>query len=201
MIIKQFDTNEEWLEARRGKITGSRLNDIYSPRGAVKMGFYELIAEKLALAPDGENVMERGHRLEEEAVMKLEEELGIELNKSLVMWEREDNSSIAISPDAFTDDLSIACEVKCLGSAKHIKAYIEKQIEEVEYRLQAIQYFVVNDKLEKLYFCFYDPRLCVKQFFYLTFERKDIQEDINKYLEFQRKQLEEVDKIVKELSF
>ena len=41
---------EEWLEWRKGKITGSRLNDIIVKRGTGrKLGFYEVIAERLAV--------------------------------------------------------------------------------------------------------------------------------------------------------
>lgn len=201
MIIKKFENNEDWMEARRGKITGSVLKDIVILRGKEeKIGFYNLIAEKLAIAPDGENVMERGHRLEEEAILQLEKELGKTFNKELVIWEREDNNSIAISPDGYSEDLKEAVEVKCLASGRHLEALLKNEIPS-EYEFQKLQYFIVNPELERLYFCFYDPRLSVKQFFYFTIERKEIQEDIDKYLEYQRKKLEEVEEIVKKLSF
>ena len=67
---------------RRGKITGSRLKEIYSKRDPDKrkIGFYELVAEKLGLPPDdGETAMERGTRLEEEAVDRYAEVSGKEI--------------------------------------------------------------------------------------------------------------------------
>ena len=54
-----FETKEAWAEARRGKITGTRLKDIIVKRGTgKKIGFYELIAERLGIPvrrrrPDG----------------------------------------------------------------------------------------------------------------------------------------------------
>ena len=40
MIVKKFETKDEWMEARKGKITGSRLKDIVVKRGIdEKIGF------------------------------------------------------------------------------------------------------------------------------------------------------------------
>lgn len=203
MKINYFNDEFSWKEARKTKITGSRLKDIVVLRGAgKKMGFYELIAERLAIPrPEGENKMERGHELEELAVELAEKELKKEFNKELVIWERDDDSCIAISPDAYTKDLKEAVEVKCLSSALQVKAIINNEPEQ-DFKFQYLQYFIVNDKLEKLHVVMYDPSL-IEKLQYKRFEinRKDIQEDIEKYLEYQRKELEEVNNIVNKLSF
>lgn len=201
MKVKKFSDEASWMEARRTKITGSRLKGIISLRGGNKIGYYELIAERLALPATNENPMDRGHRLEEEAIERFMEETGKKVDNSLVIWERDDNESIAISPDGFIGETE-AVEVKCLASARHIEAFLmgEHFIPD-EYEFQVLQYFIVNDKLQKLYFVFYDPRLSVKDFFYRTIERKEIKEDIKKYLEYQRKTLEEVNNIVNSLTF
>src|SRR3954454_22227301 len=97
-----FDSQEEWLAARRGKITGSRLKDIVMKRGTgYKMGYYELIAERLAVAADDENPMDRSTRLEEEAMKRFVEQTRKKVDTSLVIWTRDDNESIAVSPDGF----------------------------------------------------------------------------------------------------
>lgn len=195
-----FETKEEWLEARRGRITGSRLKDIVVKRGTgKKIGFYELIAERLGIPPDGEDVMERGNRLESEALEHFATETGKKLNTSLVMWTRDDNENIAISPDAFIGKTE-AVETKCLSSARHIEALLTQQVPS-EYEMQVLQYFIVNDSLKTLYFVFYDPRLIAKPFFYITIKREDVQEKVDEYLEYQRTTLEEVNKIVNELTF
>lgn len=201
MQIKKFDNEDEWLSARRTKITGTRLNDIYSVRGTVKKGFYELIAERLAIdRPAGEDKMARGHELEPEAISMCEKELGKTFNKELVMWERDDNPSIAISPDAYLEDLIEAIEVKCLSSADHIKAVIDNEPPK-DYEHQILQYFIVNDALQILHFVMYDPSLTVKQYVRFEIKREDIKDDIKKFLKFEREQLDEVKKIVNKLSF
>lgn len=193
-----YDTREEWLAARRGKITGSRLKDLIVKRGTgKKIGFYELIAERIAVASDGENPMDRGTRLEEEAMARFSEEVGRPVDTSLVLWAREDNESIAISPDGILSDAE-AVEVKCLSSARHIEAWLTKEIPD-EYKMQALQYFIVNDQLQCLFFVFYDPRIPCKDFFYFEILRD--QEQVDQYLEEQKRIIEEVNDIVSELIF
>jgi predicted phage-related endonuclease len=200
MQTLKFNDQDSWLAARRGKITGSRLKDIIVKRGTgYKIGFYELIAERIAIAPNGENCMERGHRLEEEAMERFVKETGKKVDTSLVMWTRDDNESIAVSPDGFIGKTE-AVEVKCLASARHIEAWLSKDVPD-EYKEQAIQYFIVNDSLKTLHFVFYDPRIPVKDYFVLTINRKDVKEKIEEYLTYQQKILQEVNDIVNSLTF
>ena len=198
MKTLKYETREEWLAGRMGKITGTRLKDVITLRGTgKKIGFYELIAERLAIPATDESAMERGTSLEPEAVAKFVEETGKEVDTSLVIWTRDDNDNIAISPDGFIGETE-ALEVKCLSSARHIEAFLTQEVPS-DYEFQALQYFIVNEKLETLYLAFYDPRLTVKDFFYLTIKRD--QEKVDKYLEEQKKVLAEVSDIVASLSF
>jgi len=206
MIVTKFENQENWLDARKGKITGTRLKDIVVKRGTgYKIGFYELIAEKLAIPEsefDGyipnETPMNRGTRLQKYAMLRFEEETGKKVNGDIVMWSREDNSDIAISPDGVINDEE-AVEVKCLASSRHVEAFLTQKVPD-EYEFQALQYFIVNEKLYTLYFIFYDPRIPAKDFFYLTINRSDVEEDIVTYQAYQEKVLIEVEEIVKKLS-
>lgn len=164
-----------------------------------KIGFYELIAERLAIPPDDENCMDRGLRLEEEAAEKFTAETGKKLNTNLVIWTREDNDSIGLSPDGFTEDLKEAAEIKCLGSARHLEAILTEKIP-ADYWEQVLQYFIVNDKLEVLHFIFYDPRIVAKDYFRIEVNKKDVQEIVNEYLELEKQTLSEIDEIVLKLS-
>ncbi len=194
-----FNDKQEWLDARIGKITGSRLKDIIVLRGTTpKKGYYELIAERVAIPSDSENPMDRGSRLEPEAIAKFVKEIKKKVDTSLVMWVSEENESMAISPDGFMGKKE-AVEVKCLNSASHLEALLTQKVPG-EYQFQAIQYFIINPNLETLYFAFYDPRIPHKDFFYLTVSRKDLEEDIKKYHEEQLKVLAEVDRITLELT-
>jgi hypothetical protein len=245
MIVQTFETEAEWLEARLGKITGSRLANIVSPvnitvkeitteldrleiqydkkmvkddlydllpseskeslkvtaieKAPKKIGFYELIAERLALPGDGENAMDRGNRLEGDALERFTKETGKKVDTVKKLWQRKDDENIAISPDG-TIGKTEAVEVKCLASSRHIQALLENSIPD-EYRLQAYQYFIVNDKLKKLYFVFYDPRMQCKDFFYYTIEREQVKSQVDELLEYQKRTLAEVNRLVQELSF
>jgi putative phage-type endonuclease len=200
MIVKTFENEEAWLEGRKGKITGSRLKDIVVKRGTgEKKAYYELIAERIAQPADDENVMERGHRLETEAIALFEEKTGKKFDTSLVIWEREDNANIAISPDAFAD--TEAVEIKCLSSASHIEAYLIQQVPD-EYEYQVLQYFIVNENLETLYFVMYDPRMPEKiQLHYFTITREQVAEQVKLYTEYQKEKLAKIDDIINQLTF
>lgn len=213
MKIQKFESREKWMEGRLGKITGTRLDKIVVKKGTgKKIGFYELIAERLSVTEEdfegyipNETPMDRGTRLQKFAIDRFSKETGKKINEELVMWAREDNDKIAISPDAIIVDDNgefggeEAIECKCLASSRHIEAFLNNEIPD-EYRMQIIQYFCVNDDLKKMYMVFYDPRIPAKDFFYLTIDRKDVQEEVEQYLEYQIKTLQEVDKIVNSLS-
>lgn len=195
-----FETREEWEAARRGKITGSRLGDMTLKRSKEKkIGFYELIAERLGIPSDGEDAMQRGTRIEPEAILMFEQETGNKVDTRKKIWMRDDNESIAISPDGDFNDEREAVEAKCLASSRHIEALLTGKIPK-DYEYQCIQYFVVNDKLEKLHFAFYDPRLLAKPFFIITIERHELQKEILEAIALERDILTEVTEIVNRLS-
>lgn len=184
MKILKFKDREPWLNARLGKATGSRAKDILPGRnGETKKGRWELVAERLigsAALNDDENPMARGNRLESEALERFRKETGKKVDSSLLMWLRDDDESIALSPDGVIGKTA-AVEVKCLNAASHIEARVTGKIPKntAGYDEQAIQYFVVNESLKKLYFVFYDPRFPAGlDFFYLTLTRKEKQEQI-----------------------
>ncbi len=200
MKIKTFDNEEAWLEARRGKITGTRLKDLVSKRkdAGKKIGFYEIIAERVAIPASEENVMDRGHRLEEEALVRFAKETGKKVSNELVIWYREDDENIAISPDGSIGKTA-AAECKCLSSARHLEAWHTKEIPD-EYKMQRLQYFIVNDQLKTLYFIFYDPRMPI-DLFWIEVNRKDVEEEVKEYLELERQVLAEIAELEKQLTF
>lgn len=199
-IINVEQNSAEWLLARKGKITGSKLGDIVVKRGTgKKIGFYELIADKLAIESDGENPLDRGHRLEEEAIDLFEETEGIKFNRG-VFAISDDNENMAISHDGLSKDETRALEIKCLSSARHLQAYFEKSIPS-EYEMQKLQYFIINPKLERLDFAFYDPRIKSKPLHFITFFRADLEDDIKMYKDYQIAVLEEVNQLVEQLAF
>lgn len=194
----------------------------------VSIDFWKLLAETMAEQPDGENPMERGHRLEPENILLTLQQLGYQQKDCVTdcgIWESDEDPRIACSPDAYenTENPTWAIECKSLGSAYHLQTVIpwmvhsqlirqhtlpEDLIETAAqvlpaattslnatgidfipdtYRAQAIQYFVVCDTLETLYFSLYDPRIYSNaRHQIIPVHRKDIQPLI---AEHKRKQL------------
>ena len=203
MKTLKFNSKEEWLGYRLGKITGSRLKDIVVKRGTEKkIGFYELIAERLSTDPYGEafdeTPMERGTRLEPEAMEMFEQKTGKKVSRELVIWSLDENEGIASSPDGIVSE-NEAVEVKCLSSARHIEAFMKNAIPD-EYEFQVLQYFIVNPNLQKLNVVFYDPRVPSKDFFIIEVNRDEKTDEINFYRDYQMNILKEVDEAVLKLS-
>ena len=126
--------------------------------------YYEIIAERVARPITPNDYMDRlngmpfsmanrGHVLEPEAIEVFNEKTGKNANPECVVWVRDDNENIYISPDAVISEEE-AVEVKCLESKKIIEAFLTKKYPQ-EYRMQIVKYFVVNEKLKKLYFVLY----------------------------------------------
>lgn len=197
MITKKYDSREEWLADRFGKITGTKVKDVIAKRGiARKIGFYQLVADRLAIPADDEDERDRGTRLEAKAIEEFVKKTKKKVDTSLLMWQRNDNPNIAYSPDGVISKTE-AVEAKCLSSARHLEAFIEQAVPK-DYEDQILQAFVVNDKLKKLYVVFYDDRVVVKPFFYLEVERD--QDKVNAYLLQEKMMLQEIDDIVIKLS-
>lgn len=198
--ITKFSSEEEWMDGRRGKITGTRLGKLISKRDKKKLkGFYEVIAERVAIPASNEPVMDRGRRLETEALERFEKETGKKVNKDLVIISRDENENIAYSPDGFIGKTETV-EVKCLNSASHIEAWLTKEIPS-EYYEQTIQPFIVNNSLKTLYFVFYDPRLPKIDFFFFEVRRSDIKKEIAEFLALELEILEEIRRIETELTW
>lgn len=197
MITREFKTREEWLNARIGRITGSKVSEILTKKGnSIKKGVYQLIADRIAVKDvSGLTPLERGVQFEKDAIERFTTETGIEVDTRLLMWFRDDDESIAYSPDGVISDEE-AVEVKCLSSANHVEAMITRKVPK-EYEDQIIQAFVVNEKLKKIYMVFFDPRMTVNDFFYIEVLRDD--KKVAKYIEEEKKVMEYVDKIVNSL--
>jgi hypothetical protein len=184
------------------------------------MGFWVMLAEKIAVAADGEPDMDRGQRLEPAALARLAAEAGIVLDMDPGVWLSDEDEDIALSPDSAEpgDSPTYAAEAKCLNSANHLKYVIEDQrakatedykaIDSIPndakcaFREQVIQYFVVNEKLEKLYFVLYDDRIGIDKYVFhvIVVERKDIEAEIAEQKDSQLDTLREINQLIAELA-
>nr|UVX62073.1 MAG: alkaline exonuclease [Bacteriophage sp.] len=200
---KKATTRDETEEHFRTALKYDELltkTEAKNKRLKVGIDFWKFLAETMAEQPNGENPMERGHRLEPENIHLTLQQLGYEEKDCITdcgIWESDEDPRIACSPDAYQNSTTPtwAIECKSLGSAYHLQAVIpwmvhSQRIRQREipgnladaaaqvlpatatnltatnmdfvpdaYKAQVLQYFVVCDTLETLYFSMYDPRV------------------------------------------
>lgn len=189
--------SDEWHHLRKGKITGTTLKAIMGTPKARQDALYEIIAERLTVGVDGENyenAMERGNRLESDAIAMFEFESGKQVERT-GFCEDETNPFIANSPDGLIGE-DEAVEAKCMGGKNHVKMWLTNKVPD-EYEWQVVQYFVVNEKLQTLYFIGYNPDIPAHSLHTIEVKREDIEEDIDIARKSQEKFISEVDEILK----
>ena len=195
----------------RAMMTEDELNELYA-NVQINDSIYNLIAQRIAkpinpndyadrLEGATYSAMLRGQILEEEARELISEKLGKKIIPGRV-WQSDVNEYMICSPDGEFEDETEAVEIKCLDSWKVVKAYYEKH-PPAEYKPQILQYFVVNDKLKKLYFCIYsdvfsNPDLGLQIF---ELNREDYKEEIEIVKRVENATLELVEKEVQKLMF
>lgn len=190
--------SDEWLHMKKGRMGGTSLKFIMGTPKARSDAFYELIAERLTVGvqSDYENPMDRGVRLEDEAIASFEFETGLIVEKTGLV-ESDDNPNISYSPDGLIGD-SEDVEVKCMGGKNHVKMWLTNEVPE-DYKWQVVQAFIVNPKLEKRYFVGYNPDISIHPLHVIEVNRKDIEGDIEKARLEQVKFLGEVEEKLKEI--
>lgn len=181
----------EWLQIRKGKITGTALKAIMGTPRARQEAFYEILAERLTVGveEDYENAMDRGTRLEPEAIAAFELEAGKQVNR-VGYCEDEENSQIGYSPDGLISDEE-DIEVKCMGGKNHVKMWLSNEVPD-EYYWQLVQAFVVNPKLQKRYFVGYNPDIPVHPLHIIEVTRAQVAKDIEVARSEQEKFLAEI---------
>lgn len=201
--LKNAETQTEFEEyLQKAQDYDTRVIEAEAKNKRLKTGidFWKFLAETMAEQPDGENPMERGHRLEPENIQLTLQQLGHQPENCITdcgIWESDEDPRLACSPDAYenSENPTWAIECKSLGSAYHLQAVIPWMIHSQlirqhtlpdeladaaaqvlptaatslqatgmdfipdAYKAQVLQYFVVCDTLETLYFSMYDPRV------------------------------------------
>lgn len=186
--------SDEWFQIRKGKVTGTYLKSIMGTPKARQDAIYEMIAERLTEGVDDnddyENPMARGNRLEPDAITMFEFETGLKVEK-VGFCENDNNFLIANSPDGVIGETE-AIEVKCPLGKNYVKAWLTNVVPD-EYFYQMIQYFIVNEKLEKLYFVLYNPQITVHPLHIIEVKRETLLEDIQEAVESETAFLKEVE--------
>lgn len=200
--MKNHDTIEqrtpEWHQLRKGKITGTTLKALMGTPKAKEDAKYDIIAQRLTvgLGDDEENAMDRGTRLEVDAIAEFELETGLKVD-STGFSERDGNPFIANSPDGWIGE-DAGIEVKCPGGKNYVKMWLKNLVPD-EYYWQMVQYFVVNEKLKKLYFVGYNPDIPVHPLHIIEVTRESVMEAIGDAEKMQEVFIKEVEAILSTL--
>ena len=200
-IINVEQRSDEWLALRKGKVTGTVAKRIMGTKLTNEECFYELLAERLSIdEEEDESAMDRGVRLEPDAIQKFREVTGKKV-ETIGFCVSDISEHIAYSPDGLIKvkgKYKENVEAKCLASKNHLRAYIEQKVPR-DYWYQVIQGFVVNDDLDENHVVFYDPRVIEIPFFFITIKRGDVLEEIEESKEKQLDMLQKIDETISSL--
>jgi putative phage-type endonuclease len=188
----------EWEQLRKTNITGTVLKGLMGTPRARQEAIYETIANRLTVGVESdeeyENPMVRGTRLEPDAIAQFEFDTGKTV-ESVGFCESDEIRGVAQSPDGYikgTNDTE-AIEIKSMGGKNHVKLWLTNEVPD-EYKWQVVQYFVVNEKLKKLYFVGYNPQIPAHPLHIIEVERDETL--VNKAKEAQKIFIQEVDAIM-----
>lgn len=185
----------EWLNLRRGKITGTRLKNIIGTKISRDKTLWDVLAERLSIDDlQDETPLERGLRLESKAREEYEKKTGY-IVETVGLCESDTNSAMTYSPDGLIlldNKYRRGIEIKCLTSSNHIKAWFENEVPK-EYYPQVVQAFIVNEDLDVLDFVLYDPRVVSHPLHIIEVWRDDIKDDIEDYKKQEEMFLKEIE--------
>lgn len=199
--------------------------------GSQPMELWKLIAEYVSYGAEEESPMVRGTHLENENAEQTVEKYNLKNpNLECGMW-ISDDGLLGYSPDGAEDTElpTWAIECKSLNTAEHIylilrdkfaKGELPDELEPLfperpgmyrgidsvaeEHQHQVRQAFVVNPKLEAVYYSLYDPRVVVESLkhYVIEIKREEIIEDLKaqtEMVESQAKLARAIAKIIAEL--
>jgi hypothetical protein len=185
MIIKQNEQgSDEWLEDKIGVLSGTRIKKIITSKKLALSAthgdmIYTLIDENITgMSADkiiSNSAMERGNLLEPRARSAYERKTSTKIIETGLCLS-DNNDKHGVSPDGWTEDYTGAVEIKCPGII-HLK-YLSDNVLPDEYKLQCINYFLVNEKLEWLDFVSFRPEFYPYPLFIKRVTRVELEKEI-----------------------
>lgn len=161
MAIQVFNFEQgtpEWLEARRGVITGTRLKAVMGTKAARQWLIYELlgelISENIATEQYKSQAMDHGNNAEVVA----KEKLGLDIKDVGFIKKLE---WLWISPDGVIGEdgeYTEAVEIKSPEGKNFVRYCIEWGVPD-EYKWQVVHYFIVIDTLQSVHFAIFNENI------------------------------------------
>ena len=208
IIIKAKQGTEEWLKARRCKISGTRFKKVLSNNKETRRGLIcELIAEKYSTQVKDNftsNEMARGTDEEKFAAKAYEDKFDTEL-EIVDICQHDEWDWLIFSPDRFANKRTKYVEIKCPDSSTLAYYTLYEPIPS-EYKAQILLSFIVNEKQKECDLVIYDERYTEANHKILVsnIKRLDLEKDISEALvklESFRKEWLEADKIYQDKIF
>ena len=188
MIIKTSEQGSlDWLKDRQGILTSTKLKKCVGKKlnlvGGFRTEMYKLIFER-ATGRTTEKIFsndatERGNNLEPYARQELIDITGLNFNQ-FGLCVADENEFHGCSPDGFTGNFRFGCEIKCPENVNHLRAINPDDSYSIfnEYRIQCLNYFLVNEKLETLFTVSYCPEFEIKPIWIEEIHRSDIEDEL-----------------------
>ncbi len=185
----------EWFSIKKGVISGTQLKAIMGTPKARQEAIYDIIGERLMVGiyDDYETPIQRGNRLEPEAIATYEIETGYQV-ETIGFCESDESEHMGSSPDGLIGE-SGAVEIKCPEHKNYVKYWITNEVPD-EYIWQCTQYFVINEKLEWLDFVAYNPDIPIHPIHIIHVTRSEMMGRIEKAEKEQKIFLAEVNTIL-----
>jgi len=171
-LVECDQGSPEWLQARRGVITGTRIEQAFKNSEALKN---KLISERMvSFIEDGgtSKDMERGNALEPIACREYEKETGYNVEHVGLVLHPHRND-VGLSPDGIIAGGKKAVEFKSPKSETHIE-YMRSGKAPKKYIFQLLGYFLNLHDLESIDFVSYDELNEVKPLHILTLTLGDL---------------------------
>lgn len=146
----------EWHEIKWGKIGGTLSAGLLVNSDTLLIDILSQRIEEFEPSEGFSNdAMDRGNEMEPFAIEYLEQYTGLKFENT--GWlQCEENELLGISPDGITSDETVCCEAKALSRKEHTRIIVRNEIPSDKIN-QLVHYFVVNPKLETLYFLCFRP--------------------------------------------
>ena len=204
-ILNVEQGSVEWLRARLGKVTGTRLGSVMGSKKVQEGLIYELIAEQLTGQPEElfmNGAMVWGKEHEDDAIVAYEKQKKVRADR-VGFCISDEFPYLGLSPDRLIGKKTFTkgVEVKCPSTKTAVKYRREGGIP-LEYRWQIVNYFLVCTTMKSLDFVVYDPRIVDPQLqlHIVSVKRADVKSELEeakvRLVEF-RTQWEEVYKKIK----
>lgn len=167
--------SEEWHELKNAKIGGTRAKSVQVKKSITEaVIFDEVMSERNTFFNYEEGftseAMQRGIDLEPLAIEEVTKETGI-IFKDAGWIGRNDYHGH--SPDGISLCEKIGLEIKC-PSAKVHNSYVRENKIPLEYVWQIVNFFAMDESIERLYFASFNPDYLLMPLFLLEVTRESI---------------------------